>query len=78
MHLFFLFNQEPMEILEPHAVVGVDSGGGDSSEASIGCEAEKRVRQGACGSQGASFGGMTKAEATVGWRSSSPAGGAAA
>ena len=47
--------------MEPHAVVGVDSGGGDSSEVSIGCEfmceAEKRVRQGACGSQGASFGG---------------------
>jgi len=34
----FLFSQEPMDILEPHAVVGVDSGGGDSSEVSIGCE----------------------------------------
>ena len=36
--MFFLFNQEPMDILEPHAVVGVDSGGGDSSEVSIGVQ----------------------------------------
>ena len=79
-----------MDILEPHAVVGVDSGGGDSSEVSMGCEAEKRARYQSdarlksgrehpiAAARAQASEAMAKAEATLGWRPSSPAGGGTA
>lgn len=71
-------------------MVGIDSGSGDSSEVSMGCEAEKRARYQSdarlksgrehpiAAARAQASEAMAKAEATLGWRPSSPAGGGAA
>ena len=68
-------------------MVGIDSGSGDSSEVSMGCEAEKRARYQSdarlksgrehpiAAARAQASEAMAKAEATLGWRPSSPAGG---